>query len=75
MPHEDIPFWNFNVPPEERITECPDFLVNVSEKDKGIIGTWDADYERLSWEKVKELISRLKYLFNHDSLFHKSELQ
>jgi hypothetical protein len=57
MPHEEISWWNFNIPALDRTVECPDFLRDAGEKDRRLIGSWDADYERLSWEEVKELIS------------------
>jgi hypothetical protein len=56
MPAEELSWWNFNIPINERTAECPDFLLNISEKDRRIIGSWDLDFERLSWEEVKELI-------------------
>ncbi|KAF2418681.1 hypothetical protein EJ08DRAFT_643002 [Tothia fuscella] len=57
MPAEEISWWNFNIPHEERTKECPDFLVGSSEKDMRLIGKWDADHESLTWDEVKELIS------------------
>jgi hypothetical protein len=58
MPHGKLEFWNFNIPPSERTTACPDFLHHVGDKDKRLIGRWDSDYERQSWETVQEIISR-----------------
>jgi hypothetical protein len=57
MPHEVVEWWNFNVPVLERTAECPEFLLCAGEKDKRLIGTWDADYEPLGWKQVKELVS------------------
>jgi len=57
MPHETIEWWNFNIPHDEQTVECPDFLLNSSEKDKRLIGSWDADYECMPWLEVKELIA------------------
>jgi hypothetical protein len=56
MPHEEIAWWNFNVPLNQQTPTCPDSLLKLGEKDKRLIGTWDADYERLTWDEVKELI-------------------
>lgn len=58
MPHEELPFWNFNLSPNEWTAECPDFLRHVNDKDRRLIGRWDSDYERQSWERVQEIISR-----------------
>jgi hypothetical protein len=59
MPHEEIPWWNFNVPVEQQTDCCPDFLKGTTEKDMRYIGMRDADFERFSWEQVVELISML----------------
>ncbi|KAF2404655.1 hypothetical protein EJ06DRAFT_579239 [Trichodelitschia bisporula] len=57
MPHEELPFWNVNVPRPLRVPICPDWLANVSDKDRDIIGTWDADYEDMTWDEVRGIIS------------------
>ena len=59
MPHEELPFWLVNVPRDQWPAECPDFLRDVGEKDRMIIGTPDPDYKRLSWQEVQEIISIL----------------
>ena len=59
MPHEELPFWLVNVPRDQWPAECPDFLRDVGEKDRMIIGTPDSDYKRLSWQEVQEIISIL----------------
>lgn len=56
MPHEEIPFWLVNVPRDQWPAKCPDFLLNVSEKDRRSIGTWDSDFRRLSWPQVKDFL-------------------
>jgi len=58
MPHEEpVPFWRVNVPRDQWPTWCPDFLEDMSEKDKKIIGTPDEEYQVLTWAEVKELVS------------------
>lgn len=59
MPHEELPFWLVNVPRDQWPAECPDFLRDVGEKDRMIIGTPDSGYKRLSWQEVQEIISIL----------------
>jgi hypothetical protein len=59
MPHEELPFWLVNVPRDQWPAECPDFLRDVGEKDRMIIGTPDSDYKRPSWQEVQEIISIL----------------
>ena len=71
MPHEVkeqelLPFWRVNVPREESEDECPEFLREVGDKDKRIIGTPDEEYKRLDWEEVKQIIGKYKYhIYNH----------
>ncbi|CAG5163914.1 uncharacterized protein ALTATR162_LOCUS6577 [Alternaria atra] len=55
MPHEELPFWLVNVPRDQWPSECPDFLKNISEKDRGIIGTPDESYRVLTWDQVREI--------------------
>lgn len=62
MPHEEpLPFWLVNVPRDQWPAECPEFLKDISEKDKRIIGTPDSQYTLLRWDEVKELVSMDKY--------------
>ncbi|OCK87353.1 uncharacterized protein K441DRAFT_623160 [Cenococcum geophilum 1.58] len=56
MPHEELPFWLVNVPRDQWPAECPDFLRDVGEKDRMIIGTPDSDYKQLSWQEAQEII-------------------
>ncbi|KAK3215611.1 hypothetical protein GRF29_8g533368 [Pseudopithomyces chartarum] len=73
MPHEEpLPFWLVNVPRDQWPTECPDFLKELSDKDRRIIGTPDSQYEKLTWEEVRHWIS-----INRVDLFHRvpSELR
>jgi hypothetical protein len=56
MPHEEVEWWNFNLPSDQRTATCPDFLLNAGEKDKRLIGSWDIDYERRTWDEVTELV-------------------
>ncbi|KAI9854157.1 MAG: hypothetical protein M1824_000576 [Vezdaea acicularis] len=55
---ENLPFWCVNLPRESWPDKCPDFLKNVSDKDRGIISTRDEDYHRQTWPEVKDIISR-----------------
>lgn len=58
MPASELSYWNFNLPPSQHTIECPDFLLNLSEKDKGIIGSWDSDYEIVDWSRAQELVKQ-----------------
>lgn len=58
MPHEEaLPFWLVNVPRDQWPDECPEFLRDISGKDKSIIGTPDDAYTFLTWAEVRELVS------------------
>ncbi|KAE9968904.1 hypothetical protein EG328_007170 [Venturia inaequalis] len=57
MPHSEILWWNFNIPSYQQTLKCPDSLVHLSDKDRRLIGSWDSDYDRLTWDEVKEIIA------------------
>jgi hypothetical protein len=58
MPHEEpLPFWLVNVPRDQWPTECPEFLKEIGEKDRSIIGTPDHEYMRLTWDECLQIIS------------------
>jgi hypothetical protein len=56
--HDELPFWCVNVPREQRPTECPEFLRDISDKDRSIIGQPDESYTLLTWDEVRESLVR-----------------
>jgi len=58
---QKIPFWNVNIPQDQWTNECPSYLAACDEFDQRILGTPDAEYSRLSWEEVKEVISKKEF--------------
>ncbi|KAI4205915.1 MAG: hypothetical protein LQ350_000100 [Teloschistes chrysophthalmus] len=54
---EDIPYWRANVPKDQWPAECPEFLLNLSERDQQLVGQLDKDYHRLTWPEVKKVIA------------------
>lgn len=54
---EPLPYWLVNVPPSEWPAECPDFLLNQTEKNMQILSLPDEEYHRQNWDDVKEIIS------------------
>ncbi|KAF4512570.1 hypothetical protein G6O67_001690 [Ophiocordyceps sinensis] len=54
---DPVPYWHYNVPVEEKTAECPPFLVDVSDKDRRIIGSPDAAFSLLTWERVCAIIA------------------
>jgi hypothetical protein len=58
-----VAFWNF-VADEERTEECPEYLRSLSDKDKRILGSWDADFKTIAWDGedgVRDLVGELRY--------------
>jgi hypothetical protein len=53
---ETLPYWQVNVPADQRSAECPDFLKDANEKDQTILATPDSEFRRLSWPEVQKLI-------------------
>ncbi|KAI8624684.1 hypothetical protein F5Y19DRAFT_480428 [Xylariaceae sp. FL1651] len=51
-----LPYWQVNVPEDERTEECPEFLRTLNAKDVGIISTPDADYHVSTWPEVQKLV-------------------
>ena len=56
MPSEALQYWNYNLPAGQRTAQCPDFLLNLSDKDRRLIGSWDCDYKVQDWATVQELV-------------------
>lgn len=50
-----VPYWQVNVPESGRPVECPGFLLDISDKDRGIISTPDSEYHVLSWDEVRRI--------------------
>ena len=45
-----LPYWQMNVPPDQRTEQCPCFLLDISDKDRDILSRRDENYRRSSWE-------------------------
>ncbi|KAL8870097.1 MAG: hypothetical protein Q9174_003776 [Haloplaca sp. 1 TL-2023] len=56
MTSEEIPYWRANVPKDRWPSECPEFLLDLSERDQMLVGKLDEDYHRLTWPEVREVI-------------------
>jgi hypothetical protein len=57
---QTLPFWNF-VPENERTDQCPEYLLNISDKDKCILGSWDVDFKTIPWNGengVRDLVRK-----------------
>ncbi|KAL8419773.1 hypothetical protein RB594_002801 [Gaeumannomyces avenae] len=54
--HEPSRYWQVNVPEELRLRECPEFLLSLSDKDRGIISTPDSDFIPDTWQDVRRSI-------------------
>lgn len=54
-------FWNKNLPRERWTEECPDFLLGITEKNKGILSSEEADYHNLTWQESQELVGKIHF--------------
>ncbi|KAI0117355.1 hypothetical protein F4814DRAFT_448357 [Daldinia grandis] len=52
-----LPYWQVNVPEDERTEECPEFLRSLSVKDSSIIGTPDSEYTVSTWPEVQNIVA------------------
>lgn len=53
---EPLPYWQVNVPREDREEACPEYLQNLSDKDVAIIGTRDENFHAQSWDRVADIV-------------------
>jgi hypothetical protein len=60
---EPLPYWLNNVPEHQRPATCPEFLLDISDRNKGMISLPEAEFHRLTWPEVQELISRSRALW------------
>lgn len=56
-------YWNKNLREDRWTEECPDFLLGISEKNKGILSSEEADYKNLSWLESQELVGKTNLRF------------
>jgi hypothetical protein len=54
---QSLPYWQMNLPPNQRPTTCPPYLANCNEKDIGILSTPDSEYHILTWPEVRTIIA------------------
>lgn len=52
-----IAYWNVNIPIQEWTDECPEYLRDVDHWDRTQLWVRDVDYELMSWEEVKKIVS------------------
>lgn len=53
---DELPYWQVNIPSEDRQEKCPEFLRDISDKDMRIIGTPDDEYRVQTWPQVVDII-------------------
>ncbi|PKS06575.1 hypothetical protein jhhlp_007323 [Lomentospora prolificans] len=53
---KELPYWQVNIPEDQRSDECPVFLRDVKVRDLKIISTPDTDFSILTWEDVQTLV-------------------
>lgn len=55
-----FPYWLVNVPKSQWPAECPDFLRDISERDKAMISIPASEFHRLTWPEVQEIVKTNK---------------
>ena len=61
-------FWNVNVPQKRWTRECPLYLLNMSEKDKGILSIRDCDFRYHDWNAARDIICETLFAYAHKTL-------
>ena len=57
-PNGELPYWQVNVPPDQRKAECPGFLKDITDRNKDIIRVPLNQFRYQTWEEVKALIGK-----------------
>jgi len=55
---EPLPYWLINVPNDQQPAECPEYLLDISDRNKAMINLPQADFHVLTWPEVQVLISK-----------------
>ena len=58
----ELPYWQVNVPEDQRKSECPGFLKGITERNRDMIRVPADQFHYQTWEEVKELIGRLQLM-------------
>lgn len=53
---EEVPWWNRNVPLPQRTTDCLEYLLHATERQKQLMGQLDADHMPMSWREVRDCV-------------------
>ena len=59
-----IPYWQVNIPVDERQEQCPVFLQSIGERYEKMINCRADDFHYLSWPEVKEIIGLQNHIFS-----------
>lgn len=51
-----LPYWHVNIPVEQREEECPEFLREISDRNKEILTVPADSFQYLTWADVKSMI-------------------
>lgn len=54
--HDNLPYWQVNVPEHKRAAQCPVYLLGISDKDRDIISTPDSEYTPQTWDQVSSFV-------------------
>ena len=54
----ELPYWQVNVPADQRKADCPGFLRDITDRNRDIIRVPLNQFRYQTWEEVKALIGR-----------------
>jgi hypothetical protein len=55
-PGTKLEYWQLNLPSDKIPSECPVYLQNISDKDKKVLSTRDADFPIMTWPIIRAAI-------------------
>ena len=53
-----LPYWQVNVPADQRKTDCPGFLKDITDRNRDIVRVPSSQFRYQTWEEVKALVGR-----------------
>ena len=51
-----LPYWLINISEDQRPEKCPDFLLDISDRNKAIVSVPENEFHRLTWMEVQEIV-------------------
>lgn len=51
-------YWNANMQPMKWTDNCPEYLLGISEKNKGILASREEDYQIIPWQLAQHFVRK-----------------